>query len=217
MRKIVVFDSGFGGDLFADYLKEEVPVLEIARVIDWRNSDKFIKSKNDARKAARLALQPYIGKADVIFFANYLLSITSLRYFRRKYKNQQFAGFSFNKPNRIRAKTALILTTKALDKTFTLHLFNYRLGLDTKILDCDHWVQLIDDGELTEDRIRQDLANLQDFHPQLIILGCTQFADIKPALRDIFGSRIIIEDGYNSAIRNLCKELKLRGLAGKLK
>ena len=217
MKKIVVFDSGFGGDLFADYLEGELPVFEITRVIDWRHSVEFIKNKYQARHAARAALAPHIGKADVIFFANYLLSATSLKYFRRKYKNQQFAGFSFNKPNRIRAKTALILTTKALDKTFTLHLFNYRLGLDTKILDCDHWVQLIDDGELTEDRVRQDLSVIQDFHPQLIILGCTQFVDIKPTLRNIFGSRIIIEDGYNSAIKNLCKELKLRGLAGKLK
>ena len=39
MLKVVVFDSGFGGELFADYFEEEMPVVEIVRVIDWRNAE----------------------------------------------------------------------------------------------------------------------------------------------------------------------------------
>ena len=34
MLKIVVFDGGYGGEFFADKLKEELPVVEIIRVID---------------------------------------------------------------------------------------------------------------------------------------------------------------------------------------
>ena len=41
MLKVVVFDSGYGGELFADYLEEELPLVDIVRVIDWRNADKM--------------------------------------------------------------------------------------------------------------------------------------------------------------------------------
>ena len=92
MLKIVVLDSGFGGELFADKLKENLQVMEIIRVIDWRNADKYMHGKREARHAAEEALRPYIGRVDLIIIANFLLSITSLKYFRRKYKNQRFVG-----------------------------------------------------------------------------------------------------------------------------
>ena len=50
MLKIVVFDSGFGGELFADIIEEELPVVEVIRVIDWRNAKEL---QNNPRKSCR--------------------------------------------------------------------------------------------------------------------------------------------------------------------
>ena len=88
MIKVIVFDSGYGGELFADLLEESIPILEVIRVIDWRNADKILSSAKTARKIAETALRPYLGKVDLIIFANYLLTITSLKYFSHKYKEQ---------------------------------------------------------------------------------------------------------------------------------
>ena len=52
MLKIAVFDGGYGGDFFAEWLKEEIPVVEIDRVIDWRNAEPILNNPKEARKIA---------------------------------------------------------------------------------------------------------------------------------------------------------------------
>lgn len=215
LKKVVVFDSGFGGELFADYLEEEIPIIEVVRVIDWRNSTKIISNLKSARLAAETALRPYIGSVDLIIFANFLLS-TDLRYFCRKFKHQKFLGFPlrFNqvKPN---TKTALILTTKALHNTLSHRIFVHKLKTKTHTVDCDTWPELIDDGELSDYMIYQKLESYKKFSPNLIILTCTQFIDIKPTLIKIFGPNVKIEDNFQFVLKSLCRTLKLRGLDGR--
>ena len=69
MLKVVVFDNGYGGEFFADLLKEELPVIEIIRVIDWRHAKEIQESPRKARQLAKDALRPYIGRVDLIIFA----------------------------------------------------------------------------------------------------------------------------------------------------
>ena len=86
MLNVVVFDSGYGGEFFADWLEEEIPVVKVTRVIDWRNAALLLENPKKARKIAVDDLHPHIGKADLIVFANHLLTLTSLTYFCNKYK-----------------------------------------------------------------------------------------------------------------------------------
>lgn len=215
MPKIVIFDSGFGGELFADRVEDEFPSLEVIRVIDWRHADEYLKNKHTARKAARNALRPYINQVDVIVFANHLLS-TNLRYFRFFYHKQKFSGFDFVWPVRCRAKhkpqNALVLTTKSAQSTINYRLFKNKSDLTIKTINCDSWIQKIDDGELKEQEIKAFLNEItQDFMPQLVVLACTQLSDIKPTLRQFFGPFVAIEDGYYCALKNLCRTLSCRG------
>ena len=60
MLKIVVFDSGYGGELFADYLENELPVTDIIRVVDWRNADKMQHNARLTRRLAEEALKPKV-------------------------------------------------------------------------------------------------------------------------------------------------------------
>ena len=66
MKKIVIFDSGFGGELFADYVEKEVPIVEVIRVIDWRNLDVITKNPKEARSVTEKAISPYIGHSDLV-------------------------------------------------------------------------------------------------------------------------------------------------------
>ncbi len=218
MLKVVVFDSGFGGELFADYFEEEVPIVEVIRVIDWRNAEGILNNPKTARKIAKEALRPYIGKVDLIIFANQLLGLTSLKYFKRKYRNQQFLGFSLKEPETFLPRDTLILTTRAVSKTLNYQAFLFRLKRKVGTLIVDDWLEKIDDGELStgeiEDRIK--LATL-DLKPEEVILAASQLSDIKRELRGILGQNIRIYDSFRDTLQKACKMLKIRGGAGKKK
>ncbi len=218
MLKIVVFDCGYGGEFFADKLKEDLPIIEIIRVIDWRNADKYLKNPKLARKYATEALRPYLGRVDLIVLANHLLGITSLKYFRRKYKNQKFLGFSLKQPDSFIKHDVLILTTQAITKTKSYYNYLFQIKRKTKTLSLDSWPLKIDDGELTREEIRTTILSpllKEDFCPKEIVLACSQFNDIKPDLKAIFGQTIKIYDCYEDTIRAICKTLKIRGGTGK--
>lgn len=214
MLKVVVFDSGYGGELFADYLEDELPVLNIIRAIDWHNADQIQKSPKLARKFAEQALRPYFGKVDLIIFANYLLSITSLKYFRRKYKNQAFIGLQFNHPSNFRHRT-YIFTTKAVAKTFTCK--HFARHINSKVCPLDDWPILIDDGELGHAKIRRDLKPVIQDKPTQLILACSQFTDLEAELRRIFGHNTKIINNFDQTIREACQLLKVRGSLKKQK
>ena len=219
MLKIVVFDSGYGGEFFADKLEEELPVVEIIRVIDWRNADKFLNNPKEARKLASQDLRPYIGRVDLIIFANYLLSATSLKYFQRKYKNQRFIGLNLTKTSLPPKDSTLILSTKTLTKTINYYNFVFHLHRKTKTIILDSWPAKIDDGELTLADIREALSSYinRSNRSQEIFLLCSQFYDIKPELIKLFGRNLKIHDGFKDTIREACKILKIRGSTKKLK
>lgn len=214
MLKIVVLDSGFGGELFADKLKENLQVMEIIRVIDWRNADKYMHGKREARRAAEEALRPYLGKVDLIIIANFLLSITSLKYFRRKYKNQKFVGLNLIMPSTFIDRDTIILTTSAVHRTINYHNYVARLHRHTLTVALDDWPEKIDDGTLTREEIEAVMMEImvtKKFCPKEIILACSQFNDIKPTLLEIFNNNTKIHDSFGDLFHDTVKTLRLRG------
>lgn len=208
MLKIVIFDSGYGGELLADYLESELPVLNIIRVIDWRHAEESQNSAKSARTSAEKSLKPYISKVDLIIFANYFLTATSLKYFQRKYKDQQFIGIHMVHPGTFRRKTH-VFTTKAMSKTLLYKIFVRKIRGETLIL--DDWPILIDDGELGHGKMKRDLTRNLPVRPSQIILACSQFADVKDELRRALGHNVKIIDNFDEVLRQTCQTLKIRG------
>lgn len=213
MLKVVVYDSGYGGEFFADWLAAELPIIEIIRVIDWRNASRMQNNPREARKIAEADLRPYIGHVDLIILANHLLTLTSLKHFRRKYKNQRFVGLNLKKPTSPPKKDTIILTTKAVTKTINYLNFIFHLRSNAKTLILDSWPAKIDDGILTEQEIKDALSNLvaYDVRSQEIFLACSQFYDLKPELIKLFGHNIKIHDGFNDVYQDICRALRIRG------
>lgn len=218
MLKIVIFDSGYGGEFFADKLEETVPVVNIIRVIDWRNAEKFLTNATLARKLAHEKLRPYINKVDLIVFANHLLTLTSLKYFQRKYKDQRFLGLNLKAPDTFLNRELIILTTKAVTKTVGYYSFLFKLKRNAKTLTLDSWPSKIDDGELTKDEIKSTLyefSSKSKSKSREVILACSQFNDIKKEIKSALGKNTIIYDSFEDTIRRTCKLLNLRGGIGK--
>ena len=214
MLRIVVYDCGYGGDIFAERLGETLPAAEIIRVIDWRHAREIQSSPRRARERAKASLLPYIGKVDLIVFTNYLLSITSLKYFQRKYTKQQFIGYSLKTPDSYVKRDVLILTTKPLARTFVYRNYLFHIGRRTRTLALDNWPAKIDDGILTSEDISSDLATItasSRFKPEEVVLACSQFSDIKPELRHVLGRNLKIYDSLDDTLYRAYKVLKIRG------
>ena len=206
MLKVVVFDSGFGGELFENTVKDEH--IESYKTFMVKISD---KCKELGKTLDIIMVSPYIGRVDLIVFANYLISTTSLNYFRKKYKRQKFAGFHLS-PRRIKSeKCTLILTTTATTKNFTF--FHYAHRIKAKTICLDHWPLLIDDGELTKEEFEKDIKtamnSFRNFSPQQILLACGQFSELTPELRRIFGHNVRIVDSFDDTVHDVFKILHL--------
>ncbi len=217
MLKVVVFDGGFGGELFADLLEEEVPIIEVTRVIDWRHAEALNSGMRMARQVAEKALAPYFGKVDLIVLANHLLAMTSLKYFRKKYPGQKFLGVKMELPEK-RRRECLVLTTGAMTHTLIYWNYVHRLRARTKTLRLDAWPGMIDDGVLSAKEISTTLE-LEEVsrQPKDIVLGCTTFRDIERELRGYFRGQVKVYDGFDEALNATCKMLKIRGGLGKKK
>ncbi len=218
MLKIVVFDSSYGGESFADYLEEQIQTVEVIRVIDWRNADSYLKGPKQARKKALAALEPYIGRADLIVIANYFLTATSLKFLQRKYKTQKFIGLCLTHPGTFNRERTLILTQKSLART--VNFYNYRLRLRRKVdvLYVDDWISLIDDGELTVSMIKQAVYKKftqDDYRPNEIILTCSALSDIRPLLKSAFGYKVATHDSFKDTVSQIYRVTRLRGYVAK--
>lgn len=217
MLKVAVFDNGFGGELFADRLESELPVIEVIRVIDWRSAKEAQKSSVGARKSAERALRPYFGKVDLIIFANYLLATTSLKYFQRKYSTQKFIGFTI-RPKRITmGKPTLIITTKPTTRNLAFAAFAHRIK--AKTICFDSWPLLIDDGYLTGEGAKRDLnaalAHIDNFIPEQILLACGQFTELMTEFRQVFGHNVRIVDSFEQTIEEAKRALRIRSYVKK--
>lgn len=214
MLTALIFDSGYGGEFFADRLTAEIPVIDVIRIIDWHHADQYLGGARQSRKLAEDAIRPYIGRVDVIVFANHLLTATSLKYFRRKYPNQKFIGLSLKAPDTFIKRDVAIITTKALSKTMGYHGFIYHLKRRVKTIVVDTWPIKIDEGELTYQEIANTISEFftkKNIHPQEIILANSQLEDIKPALKKLLGQNIKIYSSFDDAIREIVKTLRIRG------
>ena len=221
MRKVVIIDSGYGGEFLADRFDEEIGVVEVIRVIDWRHSEQYLNKPKTARELAAKVLRPYIGKVDLIVFANYLLSATSLSYFRHKYPEQKFIGLGLKQPEYFTRKQVLVLATKALTKTMAYHGFIFTLKKHkVKTMLIDRWPELIDEGELGFTDVKQSFTEFikaRRITPDAIILANSQLEDIKPELKHFFGRKVKIYSGFDDALREACKLLRIRGSVRKIK
>ena len=213
MLKVVVYDNGYGGELFADRLESELPILDVIRVIDWRNASKVQSSPRKARKVIETALRPYLGEVDLIIFANYLIASTGLKYFTGKYKDQAFLGLHLPKSSSVSKREVLVLGTKTLVRTLFFKNYLFRLPARTTTLCLDEWQSAIDDGELTSDDIKKKFVHLlkQGYMPEGIIMASSTFYDIEPELRSIFKNNIKIYDDFKVLIDQTCRTLKIRG------
>lgn len=172
MKKIVVYDSGWGGELVADYLAEELKTVEIIRIIDWPHAPYGEKSLKEIEQLALNCLKNYIGKVDAIVLGGYACSC-AYEFLQKMFPEQAFVKMDIhlptilhtrNYPRQICALMNNLTTESSLIKNLTLKLSESYITIPN----CQHWDQLIDDGEMTTNYLRKKLASSFELQPPKI-------------------------------------------------
>lgn len=212
MLKIAVFDSGWGGELFADYLEEQLPVAEIIRIIDWRSGVYEEKSVGEVQKCAEAAMKPYIGKVDVIMIASMAANLNAANFMRDKYPEQKFIGFPLTLEliKKQREAKVLALGTRALTENPRAETaIARRKKLEVERRDLTAWLRLIDDGEMEEEIVENELKRVHDF--DIVTIECPYFMDLRAQIEKLCGWQTEVMDPFKAVLRELCAYLRLRG------
>lgn len=209
MLKVVIFDSGWGGDLAADCLEQNLAVVEIIRVIDWRHAPYTSKSRHEICQLAEEALQEYCGKVDVIVLTNFVAHC-ALKYLQRRYPEQKFICITLpsQRLDRQVYHKVMVLTTTKVRRSLSYQ--KWRRGLKNKTVVepcCDHWETLIDDGELTEQQLWSDLEPYRTAHVDTVILGSAHLWDLAEQIEQALGWQATVLDPRPMFVAQVCKVL----------
>lgn len=162
MLKIIVFDGGWGGETIAEYLEREICVAEIIRVIDWEHAPYEGKTLAEIQDLSEKCLEPYFNKVDLIVIGGYTASL-ALGFLQARYPEQKFVSVGINYhrilktrnyPNRVTIIMNEILMQQGICDTIGRQLPYSTLTIP----DSSDWEEQANQGELTAEIIRQDLA-----------------------------------------------------------
>lgn len=157
----MVFDSGLGGEMVADYLMQEMGVIEIVRVIDWAHSTYQPNEGFNLEKVIE-CLEFYIGRVDLIVLGGYQVG-ELIEELQRRFPQQKFVAPSINFERILRVRyypeQVAVLMHPRMRATELFQRLREKLQFATLILpDCTGWDELIDDNLMTEEIVRTELA-----------------------------------------------------------
>lgn len=242
MLKVVVFDSGRGGYVVADYLARELGIVEVVKVVD-NNPSLEDANLSEICHFSKACLRNYAGKVDLIVLGGYVVSL-ALEFLRREYPQQKFVGVGINYYRILRSRTfpgqIAIMADKPLFDLVVRKEVCEELPYSTIILpDCSGWDHLINENRMSIEVLRSDLGpyfalrpnrdrllppppsssegspdNIELLRPDVVLLLNTHFWLIKPELEDLFGFRARVLDFRQKLLHDTCRALGLRGVDG---
>ncbi len=166
MLKIVVFDGGWGGELVANYLDNELNIVEIVRVIDWAHGSYANKNEDEIFELAEKALAPYINRCDLIVLGGFAVSLAQER-LEKLYEKQKFVGMEFAKDRfrrfpRRKLEIALLASNDRVIQKVQQQLLKWMPQSQIHAVNCRGWEEMID-----ENRVSGEFVNARLVHSGL--------------------------------------------------
>ncbi|GHU08179.1 glutamate racemase [Alphaproteobacteria bacterium] len=193
MKSVVIFDTGTGGRLFAEYFQLNYPDVAVEVVIDDENAPYGDKSNSDIFYLTEATIGKYIGKVDAIVLACNTATAVAIDRLRAKYPSQIFIGFEpMIKTGAKLTQTGKIavLATSATKKSDRYKALKSRFPEITVIEpNCDTWATKIDSGNLSQNDIKNALDGQLD-GVDVIILACTHYVAVVDQIQRIAGPKI---------------------------
>jgi glutamate racemase len=212
--RIVVFDTGTGGELFAKALAAAIPTIDVVTVIDTENSPYGNKKSDTIRRLVEHNLKPYLGKVRMIAIACNTATANAIEYLREKYPEQFFVGFEpAVKPAGEQSKTrkVMVLATNATLKSARYqrlcNKYCISRGVDVYEPDCRKWAKKIDDGTITKQDVEKVLKPYIGQNFDFVALACTHFVAIRPWIEELVGPGVTVYNTTPAIIRYIKSQL----------
>lgn len=162
MLKIVVFDGGWGGKVVANYLAEELGIVEVECVIDCGPCPYELMGPKEIYALAEESLKPYLNKVDLIVLGGYMSSL-ALGTLREKYPDQHFVGMGIDyrliRRTRHNPQAITVMGDAPLVRLPVWSELREQLPEASLIApDCSGWESLIDMGEMSPEIIKIELG-----------------------------------------------------------
>ncbi len=208
--KIGVFDSGIGGLSVARAIERAFPKALVIYINDAKNVPYGTKTEAQIYALARPKIQElYEQNCDVIVLACNTVTMTCQSKLEAAFP-VPFIGLEPMVEQAVQqSKTGKIIlcATPATIKSARYHQLvrDYAAGATIIEPDCSDWASLIEDNDISEERIHADIEPGLSSGADVIVLACTHYHWIEQSIAAIAGNRAVILQPENDVIQQIAR------------
>lgn len=212
--KIGVFDSGIGGLSVANAIKKAIPNAEIIFKNDAEHLPYGSKTKDEILAFCLPVLQSLVeDEVDIIVVACNTVSTNLIGPLRKLLPVRLIAMEPMVKPASSATRSKVIAvcatpTTLASERYGELKA-TYAQGVTVLEPDCSDWTLLIENDQMSEDKIKQTIEPLLNQGADQIVLGCTHYHWIEEEIRQLAGQKATVLQPEPMIIVELRRQLGL--------
>lgn len=211
MTKIGVFDSGLGGLTVLADIRRLLPKADLIYIGDSANAPYGERSKGEIVKLSEQNIDYLISKgAEVIVIACNTATSAAGERLRAKYKEIQIIGLEpALKPavkNTVGGKIIVLATNYTLShKKYYKLVERFAKNKPVIPVAAPELVRLVELGKTHGPEVQRCLKKLIKSTDDVegVVLGCTHFLHIKPALKEFFKSDIRLFDGNSGVAKRI--------------
>ena len=221
-RPIGVFDSGVGGLSILIELEKLLPKENFVFFADQINVPYGEKTKSELNKFMTGVMNYLINKHDIKMFVIACNTATcyTIKELRKKYKLPIVGTEPAIKPASLATKTGTIavISTPATSKSKTVArlIREYGNGIAILNIGCKNLENTVEKGSLDNPEVnkllKKYLKEVKNSKTDQLVLGCTHYPFLRPAIVKILGRRIkLVDSGKAIAKRtqHLLRENKI--------
>lgn len=221
LAPIGVFDSGAGGLTILSDLRKEFPHEHFIYFGDTANCPYGVRSEQEIIEFSLQACQFLIAQGiKLLVVACNTASQAALNTLRATYSLPIVGVVPAVKPAARatkRGRIGIAATNQAVQSTYLRHLIDdFAADIQVYAAGCSELVTLVEHGELdspfVEETLRHALQPLTEKGVDVIVLGCTHFPALRPAIERVVGKNVQVIDSGTAIARRTHTILNTEGM-----
>jgi len=199
---IGVFDSGVGGLSVLTEIRQLMPEADLTYVADRARAPYGTRALTEARQYSMdIADWLVEARATTLVVACNTASAAALKTLRDGFPNISVVGMEPAVKPAVMASATGIIGVFATSATFQGELFatvvdEHAPGVRVETTTCPEWVDLVEaghtDGRHVEASVRASVEPILESGADTLVLGCTHFSFLEPAIAEVAGPKIVI-------------------------
>ncbi len=223
---IGVFDSGVGGLSVLRQIRIEIPDADLLYVADRGRAPYGLRPLSEVRAFSHEIAEWLLARgASTLVVACNTASAAALDDLRSTHHEVPIVGMEpAVKPAALSTKSRVIAVF-ATAATFQGRLFEsvvsrFTEGVEVIPRACPKWVEIVEDGQTEGEDVmallESDIRPVLEMGADTVVLGCTHFSFLRPAIEVLVGPEVTVIDPANAVARQTARVAPTSNGAGSL-